>query len=235
MRSGDRVGFSRLAALLVWVGLLFGYQWYAWRQDVGVLGTVQHLIDAMSSGLAGPLIYIVFYALRPLILFPASLLTVAAGFVFGPVLGLFFTVLGSNISASVAYLAGRYFGRGFQDSNRTSNTLQGYAERLQKNSFESVLILRLIFVPFDAVNYAAGLLHVRYRPFVLATVLGSLPGTTSFVLFGASIQGSFTNGTPDLNLWILLASALIAAGSLSLSHHLKRLDRAPRSALRDRA
>ncbi|MEJ7843499.1 MAG: TVP38/TMEM64 family protein [Rubrobacter sp.] len=200
-----------------------------------MLETVQQLIDAMSSGLAGPLIYIVFYALRPLILFPASLLTVAAGFVFGPVLGLFFTVLGSNISASVAYLAGRYFGRGFQDSNRTSNTLQGYAERLQKNSFESVLILRLIFVPFDAVNYAAGLLHVRYRPFVLATVLGSLPGTTSFVLFGASIQGSFTDGTPDLNLWILLASALIAAGSLSLSRHIKRLDRVPRSAPRDRA
>lgn len=235
MRSGGRVGISRLAALLVWVGLLFGYQWYAWRQDVGVLETVQRLIDAMSSGLAGPLIYIVFYALRPLILFPASLLTVAAGFVFGPVLGLFFTVLGSNVSASVAYLAGRYFGRSFQDPNRTSDTLQGYAERLQRNSFESVLILRLIFVPFDAVNYAAGLLHVRYRPFVLATILGSLPGTTSFVLFGASIQGSFTDGTPDLNLWILLVSALIAAGSLFLSRHLKRLNRAPRSASRDRA
>ncbi len=101
MRSNDGVGVSRLAALLVWVGLLFGYQWYAWRQDVGVLETVQHLIDAMSSGLAGPLIYVAFYALRPLILFPTSLLAVAAGFVFGPVLGLFFTVLGSNISASV--------------------------------------------------------------------------------------------------------------------------------------
>ncbi len=98
-----------------------------------------------------------------------------------------------------------------------------------------MLILRLIFVPFDAVNYAAGLLHVRYRPFVLATILGSLPGITSFVLFGASIQGSFTAGTPDLNLWILLASALIAAGSLSLWRHIKRLDRVPQSASRDRA
>jgi len=212
-----------------------GYQWYAWRQDLSTLEAVQHLIDFMSSGLAGPLIYVVFYALRPLILFPASLLTLAAGFVFGPVLGLLFTVLGSNVSASLAYLAGRYFGRGFQNTGRTGDTLEGYAERLHRNSFESVLIMRLIFVPFDAVNYAAGLLHVRYRPFILATILGSLPGTTSFVLFGASMQGSFTDRTPHLNLWILLASALIAAGSLLLSHHLKRPNRAPRSASRHRA
>lgn len=153
MRSGGRVELPRLAALLVWVGLLLGYQWYAWWQDLSMLEAVRRLIDFMSSGLAGPLIYVVFYALRPLVLFPASLLTWAAGFVFGPVLGLLFTVLGSNISASVAYLAGRYFGGSFQN---TGYTLQGYAERLHGNSFESVLIMRLIFVPFDAVNYAAG-------------------------------------------------------------------------------
>ncbi len=194
-RSGEGLGPCGHKAKLgfpgsrrCWCGLLLGYQWYAWRQDLSTLEAVQHLIDFMSSGLAGPLIYVVFYALRPLVLFPASLLTWAAGFVFGPVLGLLFTVLGSNISASVAYLAGRYFGGSFQN---TGYTLQGYAERLHGNSFESVLIMRLIFVPFDAVNYAVGLLHVRYRPFILATILGSLPGTTAFVLFGASMQGSF--------------------------------------------
>lgn len=194
MRLGGRVGVSRLTALLVWVGLLFGYQWYAWRQDVGALETVQRLIDVMSSGLAGPLIYVVFYALRPLILFPAGLLTVAAGFLFGPVLGVVLTVLASNISASVAYLAGRYFGENLVRSEQTSGAVQRYAQRLRENSFGSVLLLRLIYVPFDAVNYAAGFLHVHWRPFILATALGSLPGTVSFVLFGASIEGDLTNG-----------------------------------------
>ncbi len=110
MRVHGRVGVSRLAALLVWVGLLFGYQWYAWRQNLSTFEAVRHLIDFMSSGLAGPLLYVIFYAVRPLILFPARLLTVVAGFVFGPALGVVLTVFGSNISASVAYLAGRYFG-----------------------------------------------------------------------------------------------------------------------------
>lgn len=159
MRVPGRVRISRLAALVAWLGLLFGYQWHAWWQGVGPLETVRHLIDVMSSGLAGPLIYILFYALRPLILMPASLLTLAAGFVFGPVFGVVFTVLGSNISASVAYLASRYFGGSFQGSERKGDTLHGYAERLRRNSFESVLTMRLIFVPFDAVNYAAGLLR----------------------------------------------------------------------------
>lgn len=36
----------------------------------------------MAGNALGPLIYIAFYAARPLVLFPASLLTVVAGFVF---------------------------------------------------------------------------------------------------------------------------------------------------------
>lgn len=224
----------RLVALFLWCGLLAGYYWYAWQHNLSPIEAVQRMLELMRGSALGPLIYLAFYAARPLVLFPATLLTLAAGFVFGPVLGILLVVLGSNISASVAYLAGRYFGGSFLSSERTGGTLQRYAERLRTNSFESVLIMRLVYVPFDAVNYAAGFLHVRWGPFMLATILGSLPGTVSFVLFGASIEGDLTAGAPSLNLWTFLASVLIVAGSLLLSRYLKRLYKAPPSAAQRR-
>ena len=225
---------QRVVALFLWCGLLGGYYWYAWQHNLSPVEAVQRMLELTRSSALGPLIYLAFYAARPLVLFPATLLTLAAGFVFGPVLGILLVVLGSNISASVAYLAGRYFGGSFLSSERTGGTLQRYAERLRTNSFESVLIMRLVYVPFDAVNYAAGFLHVRWGPFMLATILGSLPGTVSFVLFGASIEGDLTAGAPSLNLWTFLASVLIVAGSLLLSRYLKRLYKAPPSAAQRR-
>ena len=224
----------RLVALFLWCGLLAGYYWYAWQHNLSPMEAVQRMLELMTGSALGPVIYLAFYAARPLVLFPATLLTLAAGFVFGPVLGILLVVLGSNISASVAYLAGRYFRGSFLSSERTGGTMQRYAEWLRTNSFESVLIMRLVYVPFDAVNYAAGFLHVRWGPFMLATILGSLPGTVSFVLFGASIEGDLTAGAPSLNLWTFLASVLIVAGSLLLSRYLKRLYKAPPNAAQRR-
>ncbi len=88
----------------MWLGLLSGYQWYARQNDLAPLQAVQRLTALMATGAYGPLIYVVLYALHSLILFPAGPLTVAAGFVFGPALGIFFTVLGSNISARAPHL-----------------------------------------------------------------------------------------------------------------------------------
>lgn len=212
----------RLAALLLWCGLLGGYYWYAWRYDLTPLEAVQRLVEVMTSSALGPLIYVALYAARPLVLFPASLLTLAAGFVFGPVLGTLLVVLGSNISASVAYVVGRYFGGRLLDSERAAGVARHYTERLRENGFESVLMMRLVYVPYDLVNYLAGSLKIRWTPFILATALGSLPGTLSFVLFGASIEGGFTGEMPRLHPLLLLTSALIFAGSILLSMHLKR-------------
>ena len=103
--------------------------------------------------------------------------------------------------------------------------MRRYAQRLCENSFESVLLMRLVYAPYDLVNYLAGSLKVRWTPFILATLRGSLPGTVSFVLFGASIEGDFIGETPEIHPWVLGVSALVFAVSLLLSMYLKRLDR----------
>jgi len=51
-----------------------------------------------------------------------------------------------------------------------------------KSPFVSVLLTRLLFFPYDIVNYICGFLRIKYIPFTLATIFGILPGSTVFVL-----------------------------------------------------
>ncbi len=212
----------RLTALLFWLVLLGGYQLYAWQSGLTPQEAAEQVIHLMTFGAAGALIYVVFYVVSRLVFFPPTLLTIASGFVFGPVLGVVLAVLGANAAAVVSYMMGRYFGQGLLGPERTSGTLGRYAGRMRENGFESVLLLRLVYAPFDPVSMLAGSLGIDWRRFVLATLLGSLPAILSFVLFGASLEKDFASSGFQLNPWILLASAILFVGSLTLSRHLKR-------------
>jgi uncharacterized membrane protein YdjX (TVP38/TMEM64 family) len=212
----------RLATLLFWLALLAGYQLYFWQRGITPLEAAEILVDYMSTSAAGPLIFVAFYALSRLVLFPATLLTIASGYVFGPVPGVVLTVLGSNAAASVCYLMGRYFGEGLLDSDKKAGVVRRYAERMRNNGFESVLLMYLVYAPLDLVGMLAGVLRIEWKPFVLATVLGLMPATLSWVLLGASIQTDLTGGIPRLEPAMLLASVILLVGSLLLSRYLRR-------------
>jgi len=148
-------------------------------------------------------------------------LTLAGGFVFGPVLGVLYTILASNISSTIAYFVGYYFGQGLLKDDGSDGTIQRYARRMRENSFETVLVMRFIFLPYDAVSYLAGFLRIHYWPFILATALGSIPGTIAFIGFGASIE-RFDGGVPSLNPVTLAISAGIFIISIALSRIFKK-------------
>jgi uncharacterized membrane protein YdjX (TVP38/TMEM64 family) len=203
--------------------------WHSWAAISGMPGamisrpcrSIQQLLGFMTGSLWGPVIYILLYAIRPLVLFPATLLTLAGGFLFGPVLGVIYTILASNTSATIAFLVGRYFGQGLLKEGSSDTLLQRYAERLRKNSFETVIVMRFIFLPYDLVNYLAGFMRIRWAPFILATILGSIPGTIAFTLAGSSIE-VFDGGIPRLNPATLAASLVVFIVSLVLSRLFKK-------------
>ena len=81
--------------------------------------------------------------------------------------------------------------------------------------------MRFIFLPYDLINYLAGFLRIRWVPFILATILGSIPGTIAFVWAGASIE-NLDSGLPTFNPHTLLASAVILVVSLVISRLFKK-------------
>ncbi len=225
----------KLLALPIWLLLLGGYQFYAWRTGLSPTEAAHGLLHFMAVGTTGAFLYVALYAVRPLILFPASVLAVAAGFAFGPLLGIALTVVGSSLSACIAYLVGHYFGRGVldpADPERPAGKMEGYAGRIRDNGFEAMLTVQFVYLPFDLVNYLAGFLRVGWKRFTLATFLGSLPGIVSLVLLGSSVSMNMSTGTMGLNPWALLASVAVFAGSIATSRYFKRREARRRTMVR---
>jgi uncharacterized membrane protein YdjX (TVP38/TMEM64 family) len=221
LRSLLKQNAARLTAFTFWLVLIAGYQWYVTTNQLSPFQAMQALLDFFANSLWGPLLYILAYAIRPLILFPSTLLTLAGGFVFGPVLGVMYTIIASNISSTIAFFVGRYFGEGLFKDNGSNSLLQRYARRMRENSFETVMIMRFIFLPYDAVSYLSGFLRIQYWPFILATALGSIPGTLAFIGFGASIE-HFDGSVPRLNPVTLGFSIAILIVSIALSRIFKK-------------
>lgn len=215
---------GKTAAFLFWLLVLAGYWLYAQQTGLTLSGSLRQLAELLTGSWYGPVIYMGLYALRPLLFFPATLLTLLSGFLFGPVWGVVWTVLGSNASAMVAYGIGRYFGQGVLDNQQTGGLIQQYAQRMRDNSFEAVLIMRLIFLPYDLVHYIAGFLKIDWKAFLLATIIGTIPGTISFVLFGASFGtlDALLAGEIKLNPTALALSIALIVVSIGISRYLKR-------------
>lgn len=215
---------TKLVALLFWLSLIVGYWVYTQQLDLTIGESIRQMAGWLTGSWYGPVLYIVIYALRPLLFFPATLVSILSGFLFGPVWGVVYTVLGSNSSAMLAYNVGWYFGQGVLDAEKSSGLIQKYAQRLRENSFEAVLIMRLIFLPYDLVHYLAGFLKIDWKAFLLATIIGTIPGTISIVLIGASFGtiDELLTGEINLNPVALGVSVLLIVVSIAISRFLKR-------------
>ncbi len=102
-----------------------------------------------SWGESAPLIFIGISALRPIILFPASILTVVAGLLFGSITGTIYAVLGSTLGAVVAYFFSKLLGSGFLHL-LFGNQLLKIEAPLHEQGVRIIFFLRLIpIIPFD--------------------------------------------------------------------------------------
>jgi uncharacterized membrane protein YdjX (TVP38/TMEM64 family) len=226
---------QKLVAAAFWLLLVGGYGWYYRANGLTTETALLQIVNLLDSPF-GPLLYILIYALRPLIFFSAAVLTIASGAIFGAgsivnlALAVLYTVIGSNLSATVAYYVGRFFGQGLltEGDGENSGLLQRYADRMRKNSFETILIMRFIFLPYDLVNYLAGILRIDWKAFILASLLGSIPGTIAFVSFGASIdiKELAMGKTPQFNPWVLVFGVVIFIASLAISRYFKKREAA---------
>ncbi|NJN17298.1 MAG: TVP38/TMEM64 family protein [Oscillochloris sp.] len=220
--------WQRYVAALIWLLLVGSFVGYSVIAERSPTETLQDIVGLLQTPF-GPLLYILIYTLRPLAFFSAIVVTLLGGAIWGPLWGTLFVIIGSNMSATLAYGFGRAFGQGILpegDQGAAGGIINRYADRMRRNAFSTVLIMRLIYLPYDLVNYLSGFLRVPYRPYILASILGSLPGTLTFVLAGASLNiddifaGNFSISA--INPWTLVASGVLFIGGLVISRLLRR-------------
>jgi len=231
--NNHRIWVQRGLVLLLWLTIFLLWRNYQTSNGLSTTEAGQQFIDAVDAAWWGVFAYIGVYLIRPLVLFPASVLTVMGGVLFGPWLGVLVVVIAANMSAMVAYGVGRLLGNvpdaaaadaasgGDDDLDEDLSLVAKWSQRLRENSFVTVFIMRLLFLPYDLVNYVCGALRIKWTSFLLATALGSLPGTISFVLLGASLE-SVDQGLDGINPWAIVASVAIFVVSIAISRLLRK-------------
>jgi uncharacterized membrane protein YdjX (TVP38/TMEM64 family) len=214
---------TQLIAVCIWVVLLLCVQQYMRVNDLTFASLSNQLSTLLRETGFGPLIYIGIYLLRPLILFPASLLTILGGSVFGLWPGFLIVLVAGTVSSITPYAVGRWFSATQQTPASSSNgTVQRFADLLKRTPFQTTLTMRLLYLPYDLVSILAGSLRIPLVTFLAATGLGNIAGTLSYVGIGASIQGDLSSGTLSLDPATILISIIILIVSLVVSRMLRR-------------
>lgn len=174
------------------------------------LPTAVELRDwATSVGPWFPLAFLAAHIVVTVLPFPRTAFTLAAGLLFGPIVGVTIAVVASTASAFIALVAVRRLGLQFSrlvDHPR----VEMLDARLRARGWPTVLSMRMIpAVPFSVLNYAAGASAVRTLPYTLASFVGLLPGTAAVVILGDALTG---NVSPLLFLVSLCTAGVGIAG-----------------------
>jgi uncharacterized membrane protein YdjX (TVP38/TMEM64 family) len=213
----------KIIALIFWAALIYFFQHYRITNGLSYSDVLLSLVHFFTSTIWGPVIYMVLYAIRPLVLFPATLLTALSGVLFGFWWGIVYTVIGENASANLAYWIGRYFGK---DMKLEDSIIGNWVTALRDRPFGTVLFMRLFYVPFDLTNYGSGILKIKWPSYFIATLIGIIPGLTTFVALGAALDlESFSENGLTFEAFdprFLALSVTIFFVSLLLSKYLKR-------------
>lgn len=171
------------------------------KMDIGI-HEIKSYID--SYGSFAPIVYIIMFALVPLTLFPDSVLAIAGGLVFGLYKGYIYTAIGALIGATISFYISRKLGRNMI-KKFTKDKLDSIEIMVNAKGFSIILLLRLIpLFLFDVISYGAGLTSVKYKDFIIATFLGTIPGILVFTNIGAQALNIGSN-----NFYISIASLIL--------------------------
>jgi uncharacterized membrane protein YdjX (TVP38/TMEM64 family) len=160
----------------------------------------------------GP-IFVAVYAALAAFAAPVSPLAYGAGAVFGVVRGTLFVMIASLLGASGGYFLARSAWSGV--ARRLLGRFHGKLRKIGSGTvFLTALRVQLLpIVPFGIFNYAAGVGHVPFLPFIGATALGILPGTIAAVYIGDRLLAGIT--ASDRRAFVV--AGVVAAALFALS------------------
>ena len=140
----------------------------------------------ISTGLWAPLASIALMIVHSFVPFPAELLAIANGMVFGLAIGLFLTWFGAMCGAWLAFALARWAGDSWVKQLIGEARWRTMTDWINARGTGGLLAVRLIpVISFNLVNYAAGLAGVGWWKFTWTTAFGILPIATASVLVGS--------------------------------------------------
>lgn len=137
-----------------------------------------------DAGTAGPIVFMMIYIIGTVFFLPGSILTLAGGALFGPILGTFINLTGATIGAILSFIAARYLASDWVEK-KSGKRFKSLNEGVENEGWKYVAFVRLVpLFPFNLLNYALGLTKVKLSHYSLATYICMLPGALAYTYLG---------------------------------------------------
>lgn len=228
----SKSGIARLAVLFAIIAVTIALCMYV----PGVRDFVRELIAAaqdpdelekfaLSYSGSGPVVVMGLTLLQCVITFiPLAVVMILATMLMGFWKGVAVSIVAQVIVAYLTMLLTRYFSRPLIDMPREAEKFSKVKDLIQRYGSWGILVARLVPLgSFDLVNFAAGLLNVRDRDFLLGTLIGIIPATCFYGAIGINLYNLNTASSAIF----CLVSGIIIAAVLVVHYLLKRKRHAP--------
>jgi uncharacterized membrane protein YdjX (TVP38/TMEM64 family)/rhodanese-related sulfurtransferase len=198
---------NRFIRILLLVGLMAGVTLAIIYRDQFDGAALEAWIR--DAGPVAPLLFMLVYALAAVLFLPGSVITLAGGALFGPLLGTFYNLTGATLGATLAFLVARYLASDWV-AKKTGGRVKQLINGVEGEGWRFVAFVRLVpLFPFNLLNYALGLTRLRLLPYIIATYVFMLPGAIAYTYLGYAGREAVAGGEGMIQKG-LLALALLA-------------------------
>lgn len=200
------MNYSRVVRLLLILGLLVSMTLAIVYRDRFDAAALEVWIN--DAGVLAPVIFILIYALATVLFLPGSVITLAGGALFGPVLGTFYNLTGATLGAVLAFLISRYIASDWI-ADKAGGRVRQLINGVEGEGWRFVAFVRLVpLFPFNLLNYALGLTRIRFLHYLIASYIFMLPGAMAYTYIGYAGREAIGGGE-GLIQKILIALALL--------------------------
>jgi phospholipase D1/2 len=207
--------------LMAFLALAAAWRWTSLRDWLDIPALVGYL-QSFNDSSAAPFLMIGGFLLGGLIMAPVTVLIAVSVLAFGPLFGFVYSFTGMTLSALLVFGIGHVLGH---DTVRrlAGSRLNKISRRLAQKGVLAIIAVRIIPVaPFSLINLVAGASHIRFRHFLIGTLLGELPGLLGISIFVDQIGEAVRHPGPGSFVALIVAAITIAVGVLMLRRWLGR-------------
>jgi uncharacterized membrane protein YdjX (TVP38/TMEM64 family) len=179
-----------LAVFLLLLALFALVRWTALKDDFSLSFLRHELADNQWSGLA---IFVLLFVVGNLVQIPGWLFLAAAVLILGRLGGAVATYVAASTSCAFTFVAVRWVG-GDAVRQLKGKLATRLLTQLHAHPIRNVVILRTLFQTLPALNYALAMSGIRFRQYMLATLLGLPLPIAVYCIFFDSLRQMFNIG-----------------------------------------
>lgn len=167
------------------------------------------------AGPMAPALLVISCAIGSCFFVPGTIFVAVGTALYGPLLGFAFILPGVLAAATISFFIARKLGRDFVASF-IGGRLRKFDDSIARNGFRTILLLRLAFVPFAAMNFGMGLTKVRFRDYFFATAIGEAATILVVAFFLGALKDAWASGDWGKLLSVKMAMSVVFLVALAL-------------------